>query len=164
MVFARRVLGIGIGILLLAATLAGKAQAADDYFLKIDGIDGEARDKGHTRWIDLVSVGWGAGVARGIVANCTPGRDCHGYASAEETTIIRHPDKTSALLLQAKQVNRILPTVLIHQVHDGAVVGTYTLQDAQITAIGPTGANDQLTLRFQRVEWSHSAGKSSQPR
>lgn len=36
-----------------------------DYFLKIDGIQGESRDAKHKGEIELVSFGWGADVARG---------------------------------------------------------------------------------------------------
>jgi type VI secretion system secreted protein Hcp len=32
---------------------------AADYFLKLDGIDGESTDKGHPNWIDIESFSWG---------------------------------------------------------------------------------------------------------
>lgn len=34
--------------------------AAADYFIKIPGVDGEARDKNHDKWIIIESVDWGA--------------------------------------------------------------------------------------------------------
>ncbi|MGH7931832.1 MAG: Hcp family type VI secretion system effector [Candidatus Binataceae bacterium] len=33
---------------------------AIDYFIKLDGIDGESEDKSHTNWIDVLSFSWGA--------------------------------------------------------------------------------------------------------
>ncbi len=33
---------------------------ATDFFLKLDGIDGESNDKGHAKWIELISFDHGA--------------------------------------------------------------------------------------------------------
>lgn len=33
---------------------------ASDFFLKIDGIDGQSNDKGHGKWIELLSFGHGS--------------------------------------------------------------------------------------------------------
>ena len=33
--------------------------AAVDYFLKLDGIDGDSADKGHEKWIEVLSYSWG---------------------------------------------------------------------------------------------------------
>lgn len=47
--------------ILIALTLAatGLAQAANDYFLQIDGIKGGSVDKTHKDWIDIESFSWG---------------------------------------------------------------------------------------------------------
>jgi type VI secretion system secreted protein Hcp len=34
--------------------------AAVDFFLKLDGIDGESTDKAHEKWIEIQSFSWGA--------------------------------------------------------------------------------------------------------
>jgi len=48
------------GAVLVAGLLtAGLAQAANDYFLQIDGIPGESTDKDHKDWIDIESFSWG---------------------------------------------------------------------------------------------------------
>jgi type VI secretion system secreted protein Hcp len=44
---------------LLAALTASPAWAAFDYFLKIDGIDGESADDKHAKWIDIDNWAWG---------------------------------------------------------------------------------------------------------
>lgn len=48
----------------LAFTILGMAAvnahaATVDYFLKVDGIDGESTAKGHEKWIDIDSFSWG---------------------------------------------------------------------------------------------------------
>ena len=44
--------------LLILLICTSSAQAAD-YFLKIEGIDGESKSKGHDKWIDVISIDWG---------------------------------------------------------------------------------------------------------
>lgn len=45
--------------IILSLASAGLAQAANDYFLKIDGIVGGSTDKSHKDWIDIDSFAWG---------------------------------------------------------------------------------------------------------
>ena len=44
----------------LALAFAGAANAAVDFFLKIDGIKGESVDKDHKDEIEIASWSWGA--------------------------------------------------------------------------------------------------------
>lgn len=46
-------------LLVLSLATAGLAQAANSYFLKIDGIAGDATEKNHKDWIDIDSFSWG---------------------------------------------------------------------------------------------------------
>ena len=157
MVFARRVLGIGIAALMLAA-VTGNAQAAD-YYLKIAGIDGESTDRVHPRWIELINVTWEIGVARGI-AGCTPGRECRGNAASEHVTITKAVDRTTPEFSMARQAARRFPSAVLHLVKSGAVVGIYTFQGLAVTEyreIHQGGRpTEQITMTFQKVEWSHA--------
>jgi type VI secretion system secreted protein Hcp len=158
MVFARRVLGIGIGALMLLAALAGSARAAD-YYLKIGGIDGESSDRAHPKWIELISVAWETGMARGI-AGCTPGRECRGNITAEHVTITKTVDKASSKFEAAKQEGHRFPSAILHLVKNGAVVGTYTFEGLAVTNYRrlPQGGppTEQITMAFQKVDWSHA--------
>ncbi|KQW46417.1 MULTISPECIES: type VI secretion system tube protein Hcp [unclassified Roseateles] len=46
-------------LLALGLLAAGLAQAANDYYLQIDGIPGESTDRFHENWIDIESFSWG---------------------------------------------------------------------------------------------------------
>ncbi|WP_226495086.1 Hcp family type VI secretion system effector [Ferribacterium limneticum] len=50
------------GVILLASSLP--AIAANDYFLKFDGIDGSSVQKGHEKAIEFDSFNWGISIAR----------------------------------------------------------------------------------------------------
>lgn len=55
-----RYLRAGRGTILAACLLtAGLAQAANDYFLQIAGIPGDATQQGHEHWIDIDGFSWG---------------------------------------------------------------------------------------------------------
>jgi type VI secretion system secreted protein Hcp len=49
------------------AVLAGPAAAANDMFLKIDGINGESVDRAHDKWIDVYSFSWGLSNAGSVI-------------------------------------------------------------------------------------------------
>lgn len=61
----------------LAFTILGMAAvnahaATVDYFLKIDGIEGESAVKGHEKWIDIDSFSWGATGGNGFKSAFSP--------------------------------------------------------------------------------------------
>jgi type VI secretion system secreted protein Hcp len=155
MVLAHRILLIGIGALMLAA---GSAQAAD-YYLKIAGIDGESSDRVHPRWIEVITVAWESGVARGV-AGCTPGRECRGNAASEHVTITKAVDQTTLDFSTARQAGRRFPSAILHFVKNGAVVGIYTFQNLTVTEYREVRQGgrptEQITMTFQKVEWSHA--------
>jgi type VI protein secretion system component Hcp len=151
---ARRILRIG-ALMLLAA---GNAQAAD-YYLKIGGIDGESAERSHPKWIELIKVSWETGMARGIVG-CTPGRECRGTVTGERVTITKAVDKASINFADALQRGRQFPSAVLHLVKNGAVVGIYTFQGLAVTGnrrLPQTGPpTEQITMTFQKVDWSHA--------
>ena len=50
--------GITLGVILLTGFTVTDASAA--VFVKYDGIDGEATDANHDKWIDVLSLNWGS--------------------------------------------------------------------------------------------------------
>lgn len=52
-------------VLALSLLASGLAQAANNFFLKIDGIPGESLDVNHKNWIDVTSFSWGLSLATG---------------------------------------------------------------------------------------------------
>jgi len=46
-------------LLVLGLSAAGLAQAANSYYLQIDGINGDSTDRNHKNWIDVDSFSWG---------------------------------------------------------------------------------------------------------
>jgi type VI secretion system secreted protein Hcp len=155
MSLARRILGVGIGAALLLA--AGGARATD-YYLKINGIEGESWDRAHPRWIELSNVAWETGMARGI-AECRPGRECRGNVAKEHVTITKAIDKASINFADALQRGQVFPSAILHLVKNGAVVGIYSFQSLAVISerrLQDAAPTEQITMTFQKVEWSHA--------
>jgi type VI secretion system secreted protein Hcp len=167
MSIAHRRFAVGIGALMLFSAVAGNAQAAD-YYLKIPGVDGESADRNHPRWIELMSVAWETGMARGI-AGCTPGRECRGSVASEKVAFTKAVDRTTPDFATAMQATHSFPSAILHFVKNGAVVGIYTFQGLAVAAYRqvPQGGHptEQITMTYQKVEWSHATlGGSLSPR
>ena len=69
---------------------------ASDFFIKLDGIDGESADKGHAKWIEVVNF------KHGSQQNVTAGRttDVSGRGSFTPFTFVHMLDKASPKIQQ----------------------------------------------------------------
>ena len=149
---------LGLGIL---AALAPAAEAAA--FVKFDGIDGEASDANHDKWIDVISVNWGAAKpstsARGkrltrpkIGSGGPPG------SGPGTLTITKRVDKASPVLLQRKKNKRRINKVIIDAKNYGGARATYLkyeLVNVVITGRTKSGwgarAIETITLSYEKI-------------
>lgn len=83
---------------------------AVDMFLKLEGIDGESMDAGHTDEIDVLSWSWGASnsgtmhIARGGGA---------GKVSVQDINVVKYVDKASTAIIQAVAVGKHVPSATL---------------------------------------------------
>ena len=75
-------------------------------FIKFDGVDGEAKDKDHKGWSDLLSMTWGVHKAGGGATGQTRRR---GVATVEDVVITKELDKSSPKLAEAVLYGQGLP-------------------------------------------------------
>jgi len=73
--------------------------AVEDYFLKLDGIDGESQDSKHTKEVELLSFYFKAFQA-GTTGSATGGGG-KGRVKLDDLTIMKKVDKASPKLFQA---------------------------------------------------------------
>ncbi|MDA0159253.1 type VI secretion system tube protein Hcp [Solirubrobacter ginsenosidimutans] len=118
----------------IAATLvvAPMASAADDYFLKIDGITGEATTGATQGVIKVNAFEWGA--ENKVTIGSTSGGAGVGKASLNELTIEKPVDSTSPVLFQ--------------KLGQGASLGGMELVARKA---GPTGSQIYMRYSFQPV-------------
>lgn len=71
--------------------------AATDYFLKIEGIDGESTDERHADWIEVLSFSWGVSQPRARSGMGAAG----GRAAFQDFSVVKTLDKSSPTLMNA---------------------------------------------------------------
>ena len=117
----RTVLFAGVGFFAVAAMVAANGAlwkpvtpvadaAAVDYFLKIDGIDGESRDEKHKNEIEIMSWSWGMSNAG---AHGTGGGGGAGKVVQDDLAITKLVDKASPQFLLACANGKHFPKAVL---------------------------------------------------
>jgi type VI secretion system secreted protein Hcp len=112
----------GVGFLL------PNASAAVDYFLKIEGVEGESKDSKHTNWIELESINFA------ISTKGSGGGGGAGKASFSDFNFIKKIDKSSPVLLVESASGKHFPTAELAVVNDGKEVLKYKFKDVLISS------------------------------
>ncbi len=161
-------LGIMIGALIGLLGIIGYVNFADgavDMFIKIDSIPGESTDSKHDKWIDVLSVSWGA---------TNPVFSSTGAGGTRETSnavvadfsFIKEADKSSPKLFLAVANGENLRDVTIDLVKRtgsesaGVPFIKGTLTDAIVTSYSISSSGEtpteHISLNFAKVEYQHT--------
>jgi type VI secretion system secreted protein Hcp len=81
-------------------------------YLKLDGLDGESKDKGHEKWIKIESVSWG--VHRSIHEGARDEQRQRGHTTAQDIVIVRQVDKTSPKLMEQTAIGKPIKEAEVH--------------------------------------------------
>jgi len=151
-----------VGALALATTLS--CHAASDFFLKIEGIDGESTDDRHKGEIEIQSFSWGVSNAGSMSSGSGGGA---GKASFQDMHFTRRLDKASPKLALACATGQHIPSAVLvcrKSGSDGKPVEYYTitLTDLLISSVatgGSSGGTDlpteSFSLNFAKIEWAY---------
>ena len=143
----------------VSGATVGNAGTAADY-IKFDGIDGEARDKGHSQWSDLLSFGQ-ALHKPGTGTGATRRR---GDVVLEDIVLTKELDKASPKLAEAVATGRVFPKTEIHVTTSYTDAGrvtyyAYELKNVIVTSYGVSGSGavddvptEQVTLNFEEIK------------
>ncbi len=131
-------------------------------FLKIEGIDGEATQKGFEKAVEIHSFSWGASNP----SSMGPGATGHGSGrvSISDFSVMKKSEVSSAKLFNYCCEATAIPTITAHFLKSGGKDTTveflkYTFSDCVITSLqwsGASGGDDQptesLSIAFAKVE------------
>jgi len=138
--FMRKLLPI-IGVLTLLF-MADTAHAAA--FAKYDGIDGEATDAKHDKWIDILSVDWGAHKPGGGATGQSRRR---GGVIVEDLRLTMEYDKASPKLQEAALTGKVIPKLEIEQTANyggsRATYLKYELTNVRVTSFSISGGGGE---------------------
>ena len=134
-------------------------------FIKFDGIDGEAQDKDHKGWSDILSVSWGLHRAGAGATGATRRR---GVVTVEDVLCTKEYDKSSPKLAEAVCLGKVFPKVEIHDTTTYGEGGSRTtflkweLKNVMVSAhnVSAAGAGDavpteQMSLNFEEVKQTY---------
>ena len=133
-------------------------------FIKFDGIDGEAQDKDHKGWTDLLSFSWGLHKAGSGATGQTRRR---GVVTVEDVACTKEYDKSSPKLAEAICLGKVFPKVQIHDTTtygDGnrAVFLKYELKNVMVSSMNTSASgggdavpSDSFSLNFEEVKQTY---------
>lgn len=138
---------------------------AMDVYLKIQGVDGEATQKGYENWIQLDTWNWGSST---MGAADRGGGLVGGKVSMQDFHFTKVTDKSSPKLFQSCCEGKVFDRILLKMVRmpGNQVVMDFTLFNCIITSFQTGGgAGDSGTpsesgaLNFSKVDFKFSALK-----
>jgi type VI secretion system secreted protein Hcp len=158
--FVRAISGIAI-----VGALSGAASAATDFYLKLEGIDGEPKAAGHGGSLEVASWSFGASNPStvGPGSSGATGRQMGGAPAAEPThgssgalTITKVYDKASPVLAKACASGQVIRSAQLKRCQDGTC-RSYELKDVVISGFalandGRGGVTESLSLNYSKVE------------
>jgi type VI secretion system secreted protein Hcp len=126
-----------------------------DFFIKIEGINGESQDSKHKNWIDVLNFGYSVSQSSSMF---TGGGGGVGKASFDALSFTHYVDRATPNLLQYCAAGKHVPTVEVSACKAGDGSKEYmhiTLTDCIITSAGPTGSTDDARV-WETVGISYS--------
>jgi len=134
--------------------------AAVDYFLKLDGIEGESKADKHTNEIDVLSFSWGA-TQTGTFASGTGGGGAGKVSMQDFHFTMEHSKASPALMLACAQGDHIKSAILTCRKagKEQQEFLKITMSDVLVSSFqtgGSAGGNvvptDQVSLNFAKIE------------
>lgn len=149
-----------LGFTIMAGT-ASQAFAASDYFLKIEGVDGESKDKAHANEIQLESWSFGASQSGSMAMGGGGGA---GKVSMQDFSITKHVDKSSPKLFESLVTGQHLKEAKLVIRSAGGSQLEYlviTLSDVLVSSYSTGGSSgddrpmESVSFNFSQIKMSY---------
>ena len=114
--------------------------AAVDMFLKIEGVEGESKDKAHGKEIDILSLNWSTAMQSSRAGGGT------GKASVEELSVTKYIDKATPKLFESLVTGKhIAEAKIVVRSAGGNPVEylKYTLKDIMVSSYSTGGSSEE---------------------
>ena len=140
--------------------------AVVDYFLKIDGIEGESQDDKHKNEIDVESWSWGETNAGDSAGRSGMGA---GKVAMQDFHFVMRVNKASPKLLEACATGKHIKEATLTCRKAGGAQEEYVkikFSDFLVSSFQTGGSNgqvqpmDQISLNFSKIEYEYKEQKS----
>jgi type VI secretion system secreted protein Hcp len=134
-------------------------------YIKFDGVDGEAQDKDHKAWSDLVSFSQGVSQPGGGSTGPTRRR---GDAILDDVVCVKELDKASPKLAESVCKGKVYPKVEIHLTASTTDAGrvtyyAYELKNVMVTSYNISGSGqaedvptEEFSLNFEEIKVTYT--------
>lgn len=140
--------------------------AAVDYFLKIEGIEGESQAKGNEKEIHLESWSWGESQSG---THSAAGGGGAGKVQMQDFHCVKKIDKASPKLFLACATGEHIKKATLTCRKAGGTQGaflTVTMSDLLVSSYQTGGSGhsdivptDQISINFAKIEWEYKEQK-----
>ena len=131
---------------------------AVDFFLKLDGINGESADQNHKNEITVLSFSWGASQTTSVSGTGGSGA---GKASLADLTVMKNYDASSSLLYKSLLKGTHIATGVLTAVKsggDGSPFIKIELGELFVTSIQVSGSSE---IPAESVSFSYNTIKTT---
>lgn len=124
-------------------------------YIKFDGVDGEAQDKDHSGWSDLVSFSQGISQVGGGTTGPTRRR---GDVILDDITAVKELDKSSPKIAEGVCLGKIFPKVEIDVTASTSEAGRvtyyrYELKNVMVTSYNVSGHAEGVPAEDMRLNF-----------
>ena len=145
-------------------TISSSSGALTSMYVKFEGVDGEAEDKDHKGWSDILSFSQGQSSAVGSTGSTR----LRGDVVFEDIVVVKELDKASPKLAEAVCQGKVFPKVEIHLTRSYKNTGlvtyyTYELINVLIVdyRIGGSGYSEhipteEISLSFEEIKVTYT--------
>jgi len=134
-------------------------------YIKFEGVDGEAMDKDHQKWSDLLSFQQGISQPGGASTGPTRRR---GDVVLDDVTCVKELDKSSPKIAEAVCKGKVFPKVEIHVTASTTEAGRatyygYELKNVLVTSYDISGSGqsedvptETFSLNFEEIKVTYT--------
>ena len=140
---------------LVFVVYANEAQAAA--YLKFDGVDGEAKDDKHEKWIDVLS--FSQTITRGDSSSLSAGASAGPVF--HDIVVVKELDKSSPKLAESIAMGKVFPKVEIHLTSGAGTYYAYELTNVMVTSYSISGDADdrpteEVSITFEEIKVTYT--------
>ena len=150
-------------VLALCFCFLSALSAQSNYFLKLDGIDGESLDKDHKGWSDISAFTSSFHLPDRGSAGSSRRR---GAAILEDISCVKELDKSSPKIQEALIMGKVIPKVEIHLTSSSNGMSqtyySYELKNVMITSYNISGQSDvglpmdEFSLSYEEIKVTYT--------
>jgi type VI secretion system secreted protein Hcp len=134
-------------------------------FIKFDGVDGEAKEKNHKKWSNIIAFNQGMHLPEG--ESTGPARR-RGGVFLDDIVVRKKLDKASPKIAEGVLKGKVFPKVEIHVTSSYADVGrmtyyAYELKNAMVTSYNISRGNkpkqlpvEELAMNFEEIKVTYT--------